>query len=128
MNMEIAAKEKRRRLKAYWAELYRVKALRRRIELAHAAKRAAFFVDHGVWPPSPVLPPFPEYPPECVDMTCGAKAKSTGDPCKSAQLYRNGRCKFHGGLSTGPKSAEGKLAALKNLRRGPEPHRAAEKC
>jgi hypothetical protein len=32
---------------------------------------------------------------------CGAKAKSTGKPCKLAPLL-NGRCKFHGGMSTGP--------------------------
>ena len=40
---------------------------------------------------------------------CGAHARSTGLPCK-AKALPNGRCKLHGGLSTGPKSVEGKLA------------------
>jgi hypothetical protein len=38
---------------------------------------------------------------------CGAYARSTGSPCK-AQALLNGRCKNHGGMSTGPKSLEGR--------------------
>ena len=38
---------------------------------------------------------------------CGAYARSTGKPCRCKAL-RNGRCKLHGGLSTGPKTPEGK--------------------
>lgn len=33
---------------------------------------------------------------------CGAKNRQ-GKPCQCKKLYRSGRCKFHGGLSTGPK-------------------------
>ena len=40
---------------------------------------------------------------------CGAHARSTGLPCR-AKALPNGRCKLHGGLSTGPRSAEGKQA------------------
>lgn len=40
---------------------------------------------------------------------CGAYARSTGKPCKAGAL-RNGRCRNHGGLSTGPKSPEGRRA------------------
>lgn len=40
---------------------------------------------------------------------CGAHARSTGEPCK-AKALANGRCKNHGGLSTGPKTAEGRRA------------------
>ena len=40
---------------------------------------------------------------------CGAHARSTGLPCK-AKALPNGRCKLHGGLSTGHRSAEGKQA------------------
>jgi len=40
---------------------------------------------------------------------CGAHARSTGRPCK-AKALPNGRCKLHGGLSTGPRSAEGRQA------------------
>lgn len=40
---------------------------------------------------------------------CGAFARSTGQPCK-AKALANGRCKNHGGMSTGPRTAEGKRA------------------
>ncbi|GIP39029.1 hypothetical protein J31TS4_23090 [Paenibacillus sp. J31TS4] len=42
---------------------------------------------------------------------CGAKTKS-GEPCKKAALA-NGRCRFHGGKSTGPKDPS-KLKGNKN--------------
>jgi hypothetical protein len=42
-------------------------------------------------------------------------AKSTGQPCM-ARAMENGRCRYHGGLSTGPKTAEGKRRALMNLK------------
>ena len=119
----------RRRLKAYWAEYDRVKALRRQIlEAAREDDEARFefFCDHGYAPPV-IFPDYPEFPPECEGMTCGAKAKSTGEPCKSTQIFQNGRCKFHGGPSTGPKSDEGKLSALGNLKQFTEPHRMHEK-
>src|SRR4051812_15546996 len=45
---------------------------------------------------------------------CGAKCRD-GHGCRApavwnklANLPRNGRCKLHGGLSTGPRTAEGK--------------------
>jgi hypothetical protein len=38
---------------------------------------------------------------------CGAFARSTGKPCQAPALA-NGRCKLHGGLSTGPRTAEGR--------------------
>ena len=37
---------------------------------------------------------------------CGAHARSTGEPCR-AKALPNGRCRNHGGLSTGPKTLEG---------------------
>ena len=42
-------------------------------------------------------------------IKCGAYARSTGQPCQ-AKALTNGRCKNHGGMSTGPRTAEGKLA------------------
>lgn len=44
--------------------------------------------------------PFPD---ECRDLRCGAKTRA-GTPCKRRDLYDSGRCRLHGGLSTGPKS------------------------
>jgi hypothetical protein len=38
---------------------------------------------------------------------CGAYARSTEAPCRAKGLA-NGRCRNHGGLSTGPKTPEGK--------------------
>jgi hypothetical protein len=49
---------------------------------------------------------------------CGAYARSTGKPCQCKMLYRGGKCRLHGGLSTGPKTAEGKAKALHAMRDG----------
>lgn len=43
--------------------------------------------------------PFPD---ELRGMTCGAKTRA-GTPCKRRDLYASGRCRLHGGLSTGPR-------------------------
>ena len=48
------------------------------------------------------------------DSRCGAKTRA-GHPCRRKAL-RNGRCRNHGGLSTGPKTPDGRLRALKNLK------------
>ena len=47
-------------------------------------------------------------------ICCGAKAKSTGRPCRIKDIYANGRCKYHGGLSTGPKTEAGKKKSAGN--------------
>ena len=41
-----------------------------------------------------------------MNTICGAKTRGTGAPC---QRYpkENGRCRLHGGLSTGPRTMEG---------------------
>ena len=53
--------------------------------------------------------------------TCGAFARSTGQPCR-ARAMLNGRCKNHGGMSTGPKTPEGRravgLATSQRMRTG----------
>ena len=51
-----------------------------------------------------------------VDLRCGAKSKRSGRPCRLKALYACGRCKFHGGLSTGPKTLEGKARSAANGR------------
>ena len=40
-------------------------------------------------------------------IKCGAHARTTGNPCQ-AKALTNGRCKNHGGMSTGPKTSEGR--------------------
>jgi len=44
-----------------------------------------------------------------MKIKCGAYARSTGHPCQ-AKAMASGRCKNHGGMSTGPRTAEGKKA------------------
>jgi hypothetical protein len=112
--------EQRRKLRAFWQEYALVEALRRKILLDKRAgeRRAGFFVDHGFWPPPPTLPALPEFPPECVGMVCGARGRRKGTPCQCKEVECNGRCKWHGGLSTGPRTPEGKSRSLANLRRG----------
>lgn len=55
----------------------------------------------------------PAYPAEFHELRCGAKTRA-GTPCKMKCIYANSRCKLHGGLSTGPKSIEGKARVAKN--------------
>lgn len=55
----------------------------------------------------------PHFPEECIDMVCGAHTKAKGI-CQAKELYKNGRCKLHGGLSTGPKTIEGKRRSALN--------------
>lgn len=66
--------------------------------------------------------PFPD---DLRGLKCGAMTKA-GAPCKQIHLVRsNGRCKFHGGLSTGPKSEAGKEQARVNGRKGGRPRTEA---
>lgn len=58
-------------------------------------------------------PSFPPMPSDLASMACEAKTKA-GTPCKLKAIYANGRCKFHGGLSTGPKTEAGKEQARIN--------------
>jgi len=43
-------------------------------------------------------------------ITCGAKTRG-GEPCQ-AQAMANGRCRNHGGLSTGARTEEGRKKSL----------------
>ena len=48
-------------------------------------------------------------------IPCGARRKYDGKPCQ-AKALESGRCKYHGGMSTGAKTIEGKRKAYANLR------------
>jgi len=67
--------------------------------------------------PPPKTPPLPD---DLWDLPCGAKTRA-GTPCKITTLYFGGRCKWHGGLSTGPKSEAGKEQCRINGRKGGRP-------
>ena len=47
-------------------------------------------------------------------LMCGATSKRTGQPCRRKDLFASGRCKFHGGMSTGPRSVAGKERSARN--------------
>ena len=60
---------------------------------------------------------FPEPPPRSYEWAiCGAKTRS-GGLCKRHDIQINGRCRLHGGLSTGPKTVEGKKRSSQNFRK-----------
>jgi len=59
----------------------------------------------------------PSYPDYLRGLTCGA-IKKDGKPCRMTTLGASGRCKFHGGASTGPRTTEGRAKALENLKLG----------
>lgn len=59
-------------------------------------------------------------------LRCGAKTRS-GTPCKQKGLYTCGRCRLHGGLSTGPRTPEGKSRSAANGHLRSEPHESLRK-
>ena len=90
---------------AYWKEVNGV----------HSEAEAA-----GLLPGEYETPPFPE---ELRGLTCGAKTKGSRGPCRLTSLYSNGRCKFHGGLSTGPTSDAGRQQSRENGKKGGRPRK-----
>ena len=48
-------------------------------------------------------------------IKCQAYARTTGNPCQ-AKALANGRCKNHGGMSTGPNTPEGRQAIAQATR------------
>ena len=48
---------------------------------------------------------------------CGAR-KKTGERCRCKSLHRGNKCKWHGGLSTGARTPEGKARAIQAMRAG----------
>ena len=85
-----------------------VKQLRRYYE--ECDRIDATWAERGYAYPAPARPSFPE---TCRDLTCSAKTRK-GTPCQRRDLWANGRCKLHGGMSTGPKTGKGKRRAAKN--------------
>ena len=109
----------RDRLRALWRRYWRDSSAR------HAAWEAACEARWQAWradpigrPPSNLPAPHDPFPEVLRGLTCGARTRA-GTPCKRTDLYRCGRCKLHGGLSTGPTSPEGKAIASHNAKRTP---------
>lgn len=116
------AREGRDDLRARWREYWsRHAAISRAHDedqqrwwaLATAARQGK-----GPWPgEAPRAPALPPVPAEFRGLACGARTRM-GQPCKRTDLMRNGRCKFHGGMSSGPKTAAGRKRAAANLALG----------
>lgn len=51
--------------------------------------------------------PTTAHQPRAERPRCGAHARSTGRPCEAPGIGRGGRCRRHGGASTGAVTAEG---------------------
>jgi len=102
---------RRRLLRAYYRECDRVNRAFEKIRELTGGVR----IVNGriVCPPPSPWPAMPLYPEECRGMTCAARTKR-GTLCRQIAIYTNGRCKFHGGLSTGPRTAEGKHRSALN--------------
>ena len=50
-------------------------------------------------------------------VVCGARRRRDGQPCQARSVPGKRRCKWHGGCSTGPRTAEGKAKVARNLPR-----------
>jgi len=61
--------------------------------------------------------------PKAERALCGAKTRA-GAACQARAVLGSTRCRLHGGLSTGPKTAAGKAAIAKsNRQRGQKPQK-----
>lgn len=47
---------------------------------------------------------------------CGAARRRDGKPCRALNVPGSRRCRWHGGLSTGPRTEKGRAKALANLK------------
>lgn len=97
----------------------------RRLFRAHNREHAAVseeWRERGYQYPPPIFPPLL---PELRGLTCGANTRA-GTPCKQKTIYENGRCKWHGGLSTGPTTEAGKEQSRINGRKGGRPKKKPE--
>ena len=57
---------------------------------------------------------------------CGAMTRK-GTPCRCKPIPGKKRCKYHGGMSTGPRTPEGKARALSAMQEGRRRWREARK-
>jgi|GEM_PF-1646721 len=97
----------------YWRECDRIRQECERIEEEERRlPPRGFFNGEPVYPTLP-KPKYESIPEILRGLRCGAKTRK-GTPCKRNDIYGNGRCKFHGGMSTGPQTEAGKNRAKMN--------------
>ena len=85
--------------------------------------------EHQLWEvsgfASAARPPLRQPPDDLQGMKCEAMTRA-GTPCKRTDIHANGRCKFHGGMSTGARTEEGKARQREGYRRWLEEKRRAD--
>jgi hypothetical protein len=52
---------------------------------------------------------------ELPRVVCGARRHRDGEPCEALSVPGKRRCRFHAGMSTGPRTPEGKAKVTRNL-------------
>jgi hypothetical protein len=109
MVLKISEDEKRRKHRSYCSDFEKINEKRKDLLEKWCQNKKVDWGDKIMHS----LPAYPAYPEECLGLTCGAKTRK-GTPCKRKDLYACGRCRLHGGLSTGPKTSEGKKRASLN--------------
>lgn len=90
--------------------------------------RTAFGLANVLTPKSPWVARFlPENNGEAEHehKLCGAKTRK-GGTCRQKALPGRTRCKFHGGMSTGPKTAKGRRSIAEGQRRRWQQYREAQ--
>lgn len=55
-------------------------------------------------------------PKAVLRVPCGARRRRDGLPCEALSVPGKRRCKWHGGASTGPRTDEGRMRSMANLR------------
>lgn len=117
MNYRPATDEDRKAVKRHHREWNRVHAERDRLASIPSkvivSRNARGGLKFEVVDQTPPLPDYPAYPEHLAWITCGARTRA-GHPCKQRDLYANCRCRWHGGLSTGPRTPEGKWRSSMN--------------
>jgi hypothetical protein len=85
---------------------------RQRLKEHYTNFNAAYdeWLKHGDYRQRPKYEPLPD---DLKALRCGARTRA-GTPCKQKAIYTNGRCKWHGGLSTGPRTPDGKKRSALN--------------
>lgn len=105
----------RKRWRQFWLESNRICNENNRLRDAHHKAFLKAYATGQPFPPEPQLEDSQEFPDEFRGMTCGARTRA-GTACKRKDLYLSGRCKLHGGMSTGPRTKRGKRKASRNGR------------